>query len=449
MRSAIAVFGISIIYSSGCLALDGLTQMDDSELSRINGQALMNLSYTDPSQSNAQMKTQNIGFYKLGLDAIMELNANVKNLQLGCGGDNGAGACDIDISNLALSGKANGVDAQGNPTFNGERASTSAEFKNPFIEFAVKNPNQASTREVKGFRLSAESITGLLTAGTANAKSPIDGIKSLSGYMKIAQTTGMAKTQAAIFGNDANETLTGKLTINTLWNNDRTFVSQPGSSAGLTIPAMNVPFNVPEITVNGKRQTQAVAKNISASVPSIQLDRESGSLQVKLNQNVLWVQGAQFFMDSGSSIDGLKMDITFEQALNMIHNIPLNGTAGYLSLQSQDISWPGANADDVAQKGWWMSFKDPIDIGKLNPTETVDISGVLPQVAQKVSEILNRDPIYIPLGSSIGAAFGLPIYKNVGSLDLSNSGAAALTLRNQILGNQEVKSNCFGGLKFC
>ena len=77
MRSAIAVFGISIIYSSGCLASDGLTQMDDSELSRINGQALMNLSYTDPSQSNAQMKTQNIGFYKLGLDAIMDSEGSV------------------------------------------------------------------------------------------------------------------------------------------------------------------------------------------------------------------------------------------------------------------------------------------------------------------------------------------------------------------------------------
>ncbi|WP_139841238.1 hypothetical protein [Acinetobacter sp. ANC 3813] len=129
---------------------------------------------------------------------------------------------------MAISGKANGMDAQDNLTLNAERASTSAELKNPFIEFAINNPNQVSTREVKGFRLSAESITGYVTA-----------------------------------------------------------------------------------------------------------------------------------------------------------------------------------------------------------------------------EILNKEPIYIPLGSSVGAALGLPIYKNVGSLDLSSSGAAALTLRNQVLGNQEVKSNCFGGLKFC
>ncbi|WP_180005627.1 MULTISPECIES: hypothetical protein [unclassified Acinetobacter] len=341
------------------------------------------------------------------------------------------------------------TDANGNPVFNGDRASTSAKLKNPFIEFAIKNPKQTALREVKGFRVSAESITGLLTTGIQNTGASTDGIKSLSGYMKIAPTTGTAKTQAALFGDSSSEILSGNLVINTIWNNDRSFVSQPENSKGLKIPSMNVPFTVPEITINGKRQTQAVAKNISATVPSIQLNRDSGSMQVKLDRNLLWVEGAQFFMDSGSSIDGLKMNITFEQALNMIHNIPLNGTAGYLSLQSQDISWPDANADDIARTGWWMSFKDPINIGKLNPTSEVDISGVLPQVAQKVSQILTNEPIYIPLGSAVGAAFGLPIYKNVGSINLSNAGAANLTLKNQVLGNQEVRTNCFGGLKFC
>ncbi len=34
----------------------------------------------------------------------MELNANIKKLQLGCGGANGLGACDIDIDHISLSG---------------------------------------------------------------------------------------------------------------------------------------------------------------------------------------------------------------------------------------------------------------------------------------------------------------------------------------------------------
>ncbi len=78
----------------------------DEELSAINGAALMNMSYTDPVLVNQQMVDENIGFYKLSLDAVMDLNVNVKSLQLGCGGVNGSNGCDIDIRHLALSGIA-------------------------------------------------------------------------------------------------------------------------------------------------------------------------------------------------------------------------------------------------------------------------------------------------------------------------------------------------------
>ncbi|ENV33779.1 hypothetical protein [Acinetobacter gerneri] len=446
-----------IIVLSGLLATpimsfayDGkLQQLNDAELSEVNGQALLSLSYIDPKDSANLMQGKGIGFYKLGLEAELELNANIKKLQLGCGGVNGANGCDIDISNLALSGAPSSYDSNGNPVYANSRASTSAQIKNPFIQFAIKNPNSASTRTVQGIQLSAEAINGMLTSGIDNTSNPQDGIRSLSGYMKIAPTSGVAKTASAVFGNNSSQILSGNLIINTIWNNDRSFVSQPDQSEGLTIPSMNVPFLVPEITINGVRQSQAVVNNIAATVPSIKLDRNSGSMQVKLDRPLLWVQGAKFYMDSGSSIDNLKMNITFEQSLNMIHNIPLQGTGAYLSLQSEDIKWPGANADDVAKKGWWLSFKDPINIGQLNPSNPVDISGVLPQVASKVSDVLTANPIYIDLGSAIGSAFGLPIYKNVGSIDLSNSGAASLTLKNQILQNQNVIPNCYGGLKFC
>ncbi len=55
--------------------------------------------------------------------------------------------------------------------------------------------------------------------------------------MKIAPTTGTAKTQAAIFGDSSSETLSGNLVINTIWNNDRSFISQPENSKGLKIPS--------------------------------------------------------------------------------------------------------------------------------------------------------------------------------------------------------------------
>ncbi|WP_394373991.1 hypothetical protein [Acinetobacter gerneri] len=208
-----------IIVLSGLLATpimsfayDGkLQQLNDAELSEVNGQALLSLSYIDPKDSANLMQGKGIGFYKLGLEAELELNANIKKLQLGCGGVNGANGCDIDISNLALSGAPSSYDSNGNPVYANSRASTSAQIKNPFIQFAIKNPNSASTRTVQGIQLSAEAINGMLTNGIDNTSNPQDGIRSLSGYMKIAPTSGVAKTASAVFGNNSSQILSGNL----------------------------------------------------------------------------------------------------------------------------------------------------------------------------------------------------------------------------------------------
>lgn len=148
---------------------DSLVEMTDNELSSIQGQALLSLGFTAPNTSNP---LQNFGYYKLGLEAKMELNANIRALQLGCGGRNGPDGCDIDMENVSLSGPPDGKLPDGTPTWSKGRANTSAVITNPFIEFAIKNPNSASTREIAGFRLSAEEILGYLTAGTRN---DIDG----------------------------------------------------------------------------------------------------------------------------------------------------------------------------------------------------------------------------------------------------------------------------------
>ena len=49
----------------------------------------------------------NYGYYKLGLEAKMELNANIQ-ITIGVLGRNGSDNCDIDIENLSLSGPADG-----------------------------------------------------------------------------------------------------------------------------------------------------------------------------------------------------------------------------------------------------------------------------------------------------------------------------------------------------
>lgn len=449
--------------------------LNDDQLSHVQGQALLNLmTATDQSQG--------LNFYKLSVDALMELNANIKTLQLGCGGVNnaigGKAGCDIDISNIALSGLNKSHDSTGSPEFNGERAGTSAQITNPFIEFAISG-NSASTREVVGFRLGAEEILGLLTLGTDNVQNPNDGIKSFSGYMKMAQTQGHSFTEQATFGMTEDEIISGRLKA---LGQTRQFDSKPFTNGvrteghtGITVPSMKVDFTMPETVVTGQRMTAAKVSGIRSSIPSIPLAVAElgkslpGSVQgtPDFSQDQLYVEfpallfgslGTHSFfkMAAGSSLDELNMDITFVQALNMIHNIPLNGTGGYLSLQSKPVHWQGADQGDVAQQGWWMSFKEPIQLGYLATTDKVDISAVLPQVATAISDyLLNKsEPIDVGAFEALGSLAGVAVEKklniNVGQFtNYATGNPATITLKDKLLNNQNVTPNCYGGMKFC
>jgi len=456
----------------------GLVSLSDEELSQAEGQALFNLSYLAPTDAGNLMngRGSSVGFYKLGLEAEVQLNANIRNLQLGCGGVNGIGACDIDIKNLSLSGLNNssvvGGPNDGSPIFSNGRPSTSAILTNPFVEFAIKNPNSASTREIMGFRTSAEQISGLLTAGLVNNATPssTDGIQSLSGFMRIAATQGDVDTRATLFGKRPNHQIQGLL--NALGSN-RTFTSDPGSAdtLGISIPSINAGFNVPAFQVNGQRQTQAVVQNVTTTIPSIPLaNGPNNQLRVTFPAILLVANQAKVSLKAGSRVDNLNMSITFNQALSMIHNIPLTGTGGYLALQKEALLWPGNFIDaadaaktdlttmtrsDIAQRGWWMSFAEPVQLGYLKATDTVDISGVLPQVATLMTtELLKEENrVFAPAGAAIGTLFGAvletpdPIIVNLNAATLANP--ATLTLSNLQLRNQAVVANCYGTLTFC
>ncbi|XID74367.1 hypothetical protein ACF3NA_07400 [Alkanindiges sp. WGS2144] len=477
--------GMLMSISATSYAEIGLTSLSDDEMAAETGQALFNMSYIAPNDTG-NTRNGNVGFYKLGLEAEMELNANIRNLQLGCGGTNGAGACDIDIKNLSLSGLPDSYDANGNPVYNNGRPSTSAKLTNPFMEFAIKNPETASTREVVGFRASAEKITGLLTAGLLNSATPssTDGIQSLSGFMRIAATTGDVTTQATKFGKGAaNQAISGLIDIALFGNRGITSLPSNSKTTGITVPSMsNVEFNLPAFQVNGQRQTKAVANNVTTKIGEIPLAAGNPNYAASMFANdqlqvavdpcvkiiVCIVDEATFKMGTGSKITNLNMNITFEQALSMIHNIPLTGTGGYLSLQQQALLWPGAYVDaadnsktnitqmtqsDVAQKGWWMSFAEPVQLGYLQASNEVDISSVLPQVAALITQDLMKEEnrIYVDFGEALGAVANNPITKQI-IIDLNDytlANPARITLENQQLKNQEVRPNCYGGLTFC
>ena len=452
----INTFAMSITYAD-----TSLKSMTDEQLSETTGQALMSLSYIAPTDAtNVEAQRLNgdkrIGFYKLGMEAELELNANIKKLQLGCGGVNGADKCDIDIDNLGLSGLR--VDANGSPLpmTREERAGSSAKLTNPFIEFAIKNPNSASQREVVGLRLSAEKVVGLLTTGTNN-DTP-NGINSLSGYMTV-NGFGNATTRQGVFGLNVGEVVKTVADLNIILCTSGCGSNKPlsagygagssGSNKGLTIPSMVAPFFVTNAVISGNRMTTANVK-AEAMIPDIPITSASGQLGVSLDQSVcvaFLVCIQDTFIKLNTKIVNLKADISFSEGLGYIHNLPINSSA-YLGLQQGELQWPGAK--EVAQRGWWLSMQDPINLGDISPVDPIDISSVYPQFAKILGDKLaeSQYKISVTTGDGLGALFGSGITKDLSPVNVIGQ-SVGIPLSNLKLSTQSVTPNCYGSLKFC
>lgn len=509
---ASCIFALS---SQAVIAKSGLQSLSDEEMSEAEGQALLNLGYTAPT--GASNSVTDFGFYKLGLEGELEINANIRNLQLGCGGVNGAGACDIDMENVALSGLPDSYAADGTPQWDNGRASSSATITNPFIEFAIRNPTSSALREVSGIRLSADQISGLLTAGIENKKLgevTTDGIKSFSGYLQVADTPVSSKTEAAVFGKTYDQMIYAQIV--TAVGSRSVFSNIQGMNGGQSAPSgtqwgtkvaeQAVNFNFPQTTIQGNRMSQLNLVVENVPINPIAISAADGALYMRLTDNLLTVNNSTFYMgDEGSNswtvqncavtatagscglttqqktwndnlrnagipvgqmgcvnssgasapnactyITNLKANVTVKQDFNLIHNLPIE-SGGYLSLQKESIHWPGANSDDIAQTGWWMSFQDPLDFGALNPTEAIPMDDVLPQIATLITNYLAtpEGEIHLNIGEALGQVFGLPLYKPLGNIDVTGK-PAVLTLENLPLDNhQAVVKNCWGNLKFC
>ena len=409
--------------------VSALTSLEDQELSNINGQALLSMEvqagFNQVDNLGEAYDQRNISFYKLGLEAEMEINANIKKLQLGCGGINGATGCDIDIDHISLSGNsANGMD----------RAATSALITNPFVQFAIKNPNQASTREVLGFRLSAEKISGLLTMGTENTATP-NGINSFSGYMKTKEAKGTAVTnpRTMTYASTGNKYIEGAVTGTILGQDLELHYKSNDYTFNLT--STNAPFVIPATIVSGTRMSEVKLKG-TGTVDRIDF---SGPLKAILKPLDLF----ELTLDKQITgyMTGLRTDITVDQDLGLINALYLNNPAS-LSLQSQKILWPGAAV--AANQGWWMAIEDEVNLGDISPNKGVDITNAV--LAQTIAGI-NHDLTSKPraCGSLLNCVFD-------GALDvkeIKNPALLDFPLKNLELKGQNFQPNCFGGHKFC
>lgn len=304
-----AIYQIALIGLLCSTQTIAMTPLTDSELSERTGQSLLNLSYIAPSESGNTNKvdgstTNNVGFYKLGLQAQMSLNLNAASIQLGCGGDKGTG-CDINLSNVSLTGAT---------AVNGEYAASDAVITNPFLELAIKNPNTAATREFVGIRFGAESLLGLLSIGTnTNTSSLTDdtGISSLSGALTVnvtnAQLTNVGVGCATYFG---NEICTIGPTTATVASHSQRYILNRASAISLT--------------------------GMSAKAAGLTLSN------VNMN-NILLSNIHQILLAADSAGTTASQDV-------------------YLSLQKTNLIWQttstGTFGTTAAQTGWWINLPD-------------------------------------------------------------------------------------------
>lgn len=458
-------------------------QLDDRSLSEETGQAAFYTAYNAPSGGGSGTTPSDFGFFTLGLNGTIELNANINHLQLGCGGVKGPG-CDIDINNLGLSGNPDGGSGPGHYAVGTSRASTDAVFTNPFIQLAIKNPTSLSTRELVGFNLGAAQVNGLITAGTDNpvsrngaATSPKGvGINTLSGYLQLAPATGTAFTAAQIISYDGANTPSTQAFGSTVPTNQPTtgtntpisgnienvsgFNCSSGSGCtpftstnyNLQLPSTAVALSTPVTNVNGSRLTAVtlVGNGVVADLPFTG-HMTASAAGFNLAENIV----------SPSLIRGLLANLTVNEGLSYIHNIIVDNPLS-LSLQSTQILYPGAacpggvaaggSSCNIAQPGWWMAFGGQVNVGSISPAVQVDIPlQALQQTLVATSNYITANPIDCgPPG--ILSCFGGSIA--VGTVDLSPTSSTpanplSIGLSNLTLSAQTPSRNCYGGLKFC
>lgn len=430
--------------------------LNDNAMRNAVGQSLFTLQYLAPGDTgNSYSNTNgNIGFYKFGMEAEIQLNANINKLQLGCGGVNGAGACDIDIDNLSLSGLGNS--ATSNTASSEDRAArvgSSAIINNPFMQLAIKDPDQASKRQLVGVNLSAESIKGLLTFGQENTASK-NGINSLSGYMVVKATTGLANVNgfgtSLVSGEAARNTLkqsdgydpiTGKVCCllfgaGTLdFNTESYNLNLRDASSGSNI--LKADLILPEQAITGKRINSAPL-TANAKVRDIAL---TGNIVAK-------TLGGAITLDKEltGTLQNLNVDVAISENLGYFHKADLNGTAASLSVQSQNLQWPGNKS--LAQTGWWLELSNPIDIGFIQTSQSVDIPNTtLNQAFGQVSSYLTDNPIFCGNFVASNCLTGSTI--PVGAVNLINATRPQMTLTDLQLATQNFTPNCYGTLKFC
>lgn len=307
--------------------------LQDDDLSGVTGQALFNVAKIASTQDTT------LTFYRLMMDTQLELNMNIERMRLGCGGVNdalsGAGGCDIDIENLVLMGR-NGLASAG-------AVGSDFKLKRPYLEFAVKNDGNKTSREVIGINIGAQEADGYMGLGRFNpsCSDPNNiachtGINSISGYL----------------GTEMSATASGSGTI--LGFVPITFVGCFGNTSNTS--DLCGPGDAFSTAFRGTRMSDIALAN--------------KSLKMQVYGGVL----------------NLTAVIDLREALKYMHGTVLANTPDFgLSFQREPLKWPKFNPGSysvLANTGFWFNLPNikvldvASDVGNVGDVTTKLTSGV-------------------------------------------------------------------------
>lgn len=378
----------------------GMVSLSDEELAQTEGQALFNLSYLAPGQvGNPYNSASNMGFYTFGIEAEVALNANIKNLQVGCGGTNGAGDCDIDISNFSLGCIANssgacitvnptGISKPGavrdcgtaNCTTATVNTAQQAQMKdfvltNPFYQFAIRNPNSASLREIVGIRIGSATAKGPMSFGSLNTFS---GYLTGGAHINMLADTDVAVTNPNDFGQAYNLGLSDfclATFIGCLANARQVKVSYDGAVVDYSAVGSGNRLKQAMIDTSGSGNLSAVVDGIMASIEITQ--STSGVINALQTFGLMGVALAVLRDGIGDSIKsqlqaGLEVSdlstAVIPYNLNNVHQLDID-TAGFgISVQKESLRFPGYAA--AVPKGWAMHLEDAFTLQLTDLTST-------------------------------------------------------------------------------
>jgi hypothetical protein len=438
------VFLISCLLILSGLLHAAIEPLSDQDMRQTSAQALLNLSYVAPSGVTGS--TTDFGFYKLGIQGNIDLNANIRTLKLGC---DGLGACDIDGANVSFGCVTNAAGlcipvsgTNSNTTVSSTAARTGMRdftLTNPFIQLAIKNPDSASTREFSGFRLGADRAKGPLSFGTLTSFS---GFLTAQANLTIQAGTDIAVTCKAptLCPNAAGQSeftnAAGYLGLN-----DKTVLATGLVNAkysDLTIDYQGVSRTGLSVLVAGKRQSQAKIGGLQLSSLVDQLAYGSTDPTTPNNALALQVNRNQL-----SGLAGFLVPAFITNSL-----LPVLRDTVALDIKQQLATGLGVDPTEAGLQERLNAYELPYNVSNLHEAELdTNLFGLsfqktdiqYPEYSAAVS---NGWSLFLP------NAFTLDINQSLPTL-VSNIVRNTNARDGNILSLQPANVNCYGTLTFC